>query len=91
MVSSETDLRSQLARQRSRRGPSRIHAFRNHDTIIRVWIGGRSGLFLEPWETRHPLSRTRLVTRAHVAELSDKHCNENAGYNHRNWDSLPVP
>ena len=44
-----------------------------------LWIDGKSGLFLEPLQTRHPLSR-----RAHVQERTDKHCD----VNYRNWDSL---
>ena len=37
--------------------------------------------------TRHPLSRSRSVTSAHVQEHSDTRCNVNLGYNYRKWCS----
>ena len=53
-----------------------------------LWIDGKSGLFLEPLQTRHPLSRSRSVRCAHAQEHSDEHCDVNSGNNYRNWDSL---
>ena len=75
LVSSEIDLRSLLGRQQPLRWSSRYHAPAPcvDDTIIRVWIDDWSDLFLESWQTRHPLSRSRAITRAHVQERSDKH------------------
>ena len=63
--------RSLLARQRSRRRPSRIHALRYHVWMTRssdLWIDGNTGhdFFLSHLWSARQLSRSRSVTGVHV-------------------------
>ena len=65
-----------LARRRSRRQPTNLHALRHHVWMMWssvLWIVGMSRrvFFLEPLQMGHPFSRSRSVTRAHVQDHSD--------------------
>ena len=76
--------RSLLARQRSLRWPSRIHALRYHVWMSRssdLWIDGNSGhdFFLSHSRSARQLSRSRSIADVHVQAVKQLREQEHSG------------